>query len=262
MKAKHFLIIVLVISAFASVSGQNSKNQKVNVVAHRGGIVLGYPENTLLAFQRCMDLEVDFIELDLRATKDGVIVIIHDETLDRTTNGNGLVADFTLKELKKVDAGNGQSIPTLKEVLHLVSSSDMKLLFDIKLSKNLDAEHILKLVKKLDITSDIIFGVRSLTDLAKFHEINPKLRTLGFLNEIDQMDDFINYGIDIIRLKPTWISEDPGLISSLHNADKEVWTTVEYLSDVELKALINTGVDGIIYDDPEKLQQLLSNIEK
>jgi len=257
MNAKYFLLIVLLIHPFVSATGQDPEIQKVKVIAHRGGIVPGYPENTLSAFQRSTDLEVDYVELDLRATKDGEIVVIHDETLDRTTNGIGLVADYTLKELKKFDAGSGQSIPTLEEVLDLVSGSDVKLLFDIKLNKNLDAEQILERVRKFDMTSNIIIGVRSLEDLGKFHEINPKLRTLGFLNAVDQIDDFVKNGIDIIRLKPTWISENPSLISSIHNGNKGVWITVGYLSDAKLKAIVYTGVDGIIYDDPEKLQQVM-----
>ena len=89
-------------------------------IAHRGAS--GYsPENTLLSFKKALDMGVDAIELDVHLSADGVLVVIHDQTLERTTNGKGLVADFTLFELKKLQIENHQSIPTLSEVLDLVN---------------------------------------------------------------------------------------------------------------------------------------------
>ncbi|HDH09983.1 MAG TPA: glycerophosphodiester phosphodiesterase, partial [Chloroflexi bacterium] len=73
------------------------------VMAHRGAGLA--PENTLVAFQKALDLGADVLELDVHATKDGEIVVIHDETVDRTTDGRGAVKDFTLEELKRLDAG-------------------------------------------------------------------------------------------------------------------------------------------------------------
>jgi len=90
----------------------------VNIVGHRGAPV-EEPENTLRSFRRALDLGVGSIELDVHLSRDGRLVVIHDETLDRTTNGHGLVKDFTLAELQKLDAGKGEPIPTLEEVLEL-----------------------------------------------------------------------------------------------------------------------------------------------
>ena len=95
-----------------------SKNN-IYVAAHRG-FKDKYPENTLLAFKRALDLEVDQIETDVRITKDKVLVLIHDEKLDRTTNGKGKVSEYTFEELRKLDAGNGEKIPTLEELFELV----------------------------------------------------------------------------------------------------------------------------------------------
>ena len=89
------------------------------VAAHRG-FCAKYPENTLLAFQKALELGVDQIETDVRITKDGQLVLIHDATLERTTNGTGKVCDYSLEELKRLDAGRGQTIPTLRELLELV----------------------------------------------------------------------------------------------------------------------------------------------
>ncbi|MGI5857170.1 MAG: glycerophosphodiester phosphodiesterase family protein [Candidatus Merdivicinus sp.] len=94
---------------------------RILVAGHRGMKAL-YPENTQISFEKALLLPVDMIETDLRLTKDGEVVLIHDETVDRTTNGSGLVRDYTLSELKKLDAGipfspefSGQQIPTLRE---------------------------------------------------------------------------------------------------------------------------------------------------
>lgn len=103
---------------------------EVVFVAHRGGIVPGYPENTLAAFRHAIELGVDAIEIDPRGTKDGEIVIMHDATVDRTTNGRGRVEDLALRELKALDAGGGERVPTYEEVLELVAGSGVDLLLD------------------------------------------------------------------------------------------------------------------------------------
>lgn len=89
-------------------------------IGHRGAS--GYePENTLRAFNRAIDMNVDMIELDVHCCASGELVVIHDETLERTTNGTGLVVDHTLQRLKQLDAGLGERIPTLAEVFDLVN---------------------------------------------------------------------------------------------------------------------------------------------
>ena len=95
-----------------------SKNN-IYVAAHRGWCSK-YPENTMSAFKAALELGVDQIETDVRITKDGHLVLIHDNTVDRTTNGKGRVRDLTLNELKELDAGNGEKIPTLEELMELV----------------------------------------------------------------------------------------------------------------------------------------------
>ena len=94
-------------------------NQNIYVAAHRGW-KSKYPENTLEAFQAALTLDVDQLETDVRVTKDGALVLMHDATVDRTTNGSGKVSELTLAELKALDAGNGAKIPTLTEFMELV----------------------------------------------------------------------------------------------------------------------------------------------
>ena len=89
-------------------------------IAHRGAS--GHkPENTLSAFSKALEIGVDAIELDVRVCGTGELVIMHDATLERTTNGNGIVADTTLEELRELDAGDGEQIPTLEEAIDLIN---------------------------------------------------------------------------------------------------------------------------------------------
>ena len=91
----------------------------VKIMGHRGS-PFEEPENTLRSFRRALAVGVAAVELDVQLTKDGRLIVIHDETLDRTTNGRGPVRDFTLAELKKLDAGRGEPVPSLEEVFDLV----------------------------------------------------------------------------------------------------------------------------------------------
>lgn len=100
------------------------------VVGHRGA-PREEPENTLASFERAMTIGVDWIEFDLRKTKDGVLVVIHDDSVDRTTNGRGKVSDMTFDEIRRLDAGNGQRVPSLQEVIDL-SRDKVKMDMEIK----------------------------------------------------------------------------------------------------------------------------------
>ncbi len=131
---KTLCVIALLVSCITLSAQKQAKNlleilhnpnsKKVLVVAHRGDW-RNAPENSLLAFQNCIDMGVDMVELDLKKTKDGHLVLMHDKTIDRTTNGKGQPSDYTLEELKKFKLRNGMgrvtfhTIPTLEEVLNL-----------------------------------------------------------------------------------------------------------------------------------------------
>jgi len=91
----------------------------VKIMGHRGAPV-AEPENTLRSFRRALDMGVAMVELDVQLTKDGRLAVIHDETLDRTTNGQGAVKDFTLAQIQRLDAGQGERVPALEEVYDLV----------------------------------------------------------------------------------------------------------------------------------------------
>jgi glycerophosphoryl diester phosphodiesterase len=101
------------------------------VIAHRGGPDRA-PENTLAAFRTAIALGADGVELDCQRSRDGALVVIHDETVDRTTNGRGLVGNLTLAELRALDAGQGEAVPTFEEVLALAQAGGVQLVAEIK----------------------------------------------------------------------------------------------------------------------------------
>lgn len=101
------------------------------VIAHRGGPDRA-PENTLAAFRGAIALGADGVELDCQRSRDGALVVMHDETVDRTTNGKGAVAGLTLAQLRALDAGQGEPVPTFEEVLALAKAGSTQLVAEIK----------------------------------------------------------------------------------------------------------------------------------
>ena len=129
----------------------------IQIVGHRGfsGI---YPENTILAFKKAIELGVDFIELDVRQTRDGELVVLHDEKIDRTTDGTGFVSEMTFKEIRRYDAGKwknfpGEKIPHLEEVFEILDSKT-GLLIEIK---KCDIERFVKTFEKYYRTMKKVF---------------------------------------------------------------------------------------------------------
>ena len=261
----------------------------VALVGHRG-LSAGFPENTLAAFRNAIAIGVEVIELDLRGTADGEVVVLHDQTVDRTTDGSGDVSALTLAQVKMLDAGSyldpkfrDERIPTFREVLELVRGTGVKLLLDIKLSEVLDKAQIVRLTESYGATLDVIVGVRSVEDLREFRALNPNLRTLGFIPEARDVDAFVGAGVDMVRLWPEWILADRDspaclaaraaraasttvsascLVQHVHDLGKPVWTTAGESPRAALEELVRLRVNGILTDVPEVLAGLLADIER
>jgi glycerophosphoryl diester phosphodiesterase len=260
----------------------------VVVVAHRG-MVSGFPENTIAAFRQSILLGFSAIEIDLRATADGHIVVMHDETVDRTTSGSGEVEELTLADIRSLDAGShagpmfaDQRVPAYQEALEAVRGSGTKLVLDIKPSNALDNERVVRLTEQHGATLDVIVGPRSIADLRDFKKLNPNLRCLGlvpgpeFEPPVPELiEEFARSGADIIRLWPPWIftDRDQGagarqspIIRRLHELGKPVWTTADTMykdinpdhPESDLTELVRLGVNGIITDVPELLREVLT----
>ena len=188
---KNILLLIVLLATSLTVCAQRSKNlvkelndfksKKVLVVSHRGDW-RNAPENSLQAFKNCIDMGVDMIEIDLHKTKDGQLVLMHDNTINRTTDGKGKVSDYTLAELKKFHLRNGMGrvtfhqIPTLEEVLNL---SKGKILINI--DKGYDYfKDVYALLEKTGTTDQVV--IKSGYDYAKVKADNG-----GVLNKVIYM---------------------------------------------------------------------------
>ena len=123
---KYFIFLAWYIISINFVPQTYFQASDLLIIAHRGGVKNGIPENTLQAYQQCIASDFYAIEVDLRATKDNQIVLLHDDRVDRTTNGQGLVSSFSLTELQRLDAGQGNHVPTLVETLDLIKNTKTK----------------------------------------------------------------------------------------------------------------------------------------
>lgn len=145
----------------------------MQVIAHRGASI-EQPENTLAAFRRAIELQPLGIKLDVRLSKDGVAVLMHDSTVDRTTNGTGLVTEFTAEELHALDAGNGEPVPTFAEVLDLVGDQ-LHIFVEIKAAEALDAA-LAELDAHPQVQWSILSGYREVID--RVHTERPDVTIL------------------------------------------------------------------------------------
>ncbi|MBT4174715.1 glycerophosphodiester phosphodiesterase [archaeon] len=217
-------------------------------IGHRGA--KGYaPENTLAGFKKAISLGVDAIELDLRRTKDGKIVVFHDKGLKRLCKVKGKVADKTLEELKKLRV-KGEQIPTFEEVLKFAKGK-VKLDVEIKI-KDIE-EDVVKLLRKHGMVSSVVFvcsfypGV-----LGKVKELCPKIETCFLFSKkplgLEKIVDF--YRIDAIG--PVWGRATKKMFAMARKKGLKfyVWT-------VNSKRLIEKykkwKIDGIISDYPDKI---------
>jgi glycerophosphoryl diester phosphodiesterase len=181
-----------------------------------------YPENTLTAFEKAMNIPgLAGIELDIQLTSDGELVVIHDERVDRTTDGFGFVRDYSLKELKALHIFAGkmrtESIPTMKEVLELLSpelKKQLRLNIELKTSVyNYPGieEKIVKLVGDMGLEDSIVYSSFYPESLVKVHELNPTAK-LGVLDDL-----LSNCLYKAIGLESLWDDVENGSIA-LHPA--------------------------------------------
>lgn len=218
------------------------------VVAHRGANKIA-PENTLKSFKKAIELGADMIELDVRATKDREIVVIHDADISRTSNGRGLVRMYTLNELRKYDFGEGEVIPTLTEVLELARD---KILVNIELKEPDIVKEVVEIIKKAEMIDQVIVSSFIHPALLVIKKLDPRIRTailfgcypvnlVGLAS--DALANFIN---------PYFEAVDENMVKVAHEAKLGVmpWTVDD---ENHMKRLIKLGVDAIITNDVEKL---------
>lgn len=232
-------------------------------IAHRGAS--GYaPENTLAAFRRAVAQGVSFIETDLHLTRDAHFVAIHDETVDRTTNGKGAIQTMTLAEVRRLDAGSwfasefmGERIPTLDEVLEFARKNDVVFYLELKPSGFWGGEHALisQLRNSAEIARIVIISFDPVI-LASLRKIEPTLMT-GLLYDgklANPFDKAVEIGARQLAVRGDLVS--PNFLQHARSLDLQVvcWTVN---SPAHMRMLISAGVDGIMSDYPDRLLSVL-----
>jgi glycerophosphoryl diester phosphodiesterase len=222
-------------------------------IGHRGA--MGYePENTLLSFQKALDLGVDMVELDVYVCKTGELVVIHDDRLERTTNGRGCVWEKTLEELKNLDAGKGQKIPTLKEVFDLINK---KVQINIELKGENTAEPVSEAIKYFILQNgwkEEMFLVSSFNhqELKKFKELMPNIRIGILITEIPINYAKIAQDLNAWSINPSMEFINQTFIDDAHSRGLKVliWTVN---SSEDIKRMKSLGVDGVFSNFPDRI---------
>ena len=232
----------------------------MELFAHRG-YSAKYPENTMISFRSAMDYAVDGIELDVHMTKDGHIVVIHDEKVNRTTNGKGYVKDMTLEEIRKLDAGSkfnplfkGEKIPLLEEVIQLIEGTNLKLNIELKSDVfpyyGMDME-VLKLVEKYSMQHRTIISSFDHETLKRISEVAPYIEAAPLFSNII-VEPWIyaeKNGADAIRISGYFMMRQTAIDALKKGAKVRVYT----INDVEhMELLWNAQVAGFFTDEVEQ----------
>ena len=235
------------------------------IYAHRGAS--GYaPENTLRAFALAADMHADGVELDVQRTRDGVLVVFHDETVDRVTGGHGFIADMTLAEVKRLRVcrpfpDQPEEIPTLEEVFALLKSRGLRCNAELKNSflpyPGMEAE-VLDLASKMGMTDAMLYSSFQHHSMARVKQLDPAARTglLYAATLVRPWDYAKSIGADALHPEFTEILQIREEVERAHALGIEVnpWTVNE---ESHLRAMIAAGCDRIITNYPDHALALL-----
>lgn len=237
--------------------------------AHRGAS--GYrPENTIPSFQYAMDLNADGVELDIQLTKDGQIVVCHDELLDRTSNAKGFLKDYTLEELKSFDFSyqypelGKVTIPTMKEIFELLKPSNLIINIELKTGvfdyEGIE-EKIIQLTHEEGFEDRVIYSSFNHYSILKIQQLDPKAKT-AFLY-CDGTIDMPTYGskYHVDALHPDFCNlRYPHFIEDCkkYHLDVNVWTVN---TEEIAKMCLSYGVNSIITNYPDKIRKIVEEYE-
>jgi len=230
------------------------------VIAHRG-FSGRYPENTLRSFREALKLPVDAVELDVRRTKDGVLVVIHDETVDRTTNGKGRVRDLTWDEIRRLDAGSwkgkefaGERIPRLEEALELINGQ--KVVF-LEVKEPDTSEQVVEVLRRFDAFSWVKLGSFHAEAIASAKKLAPEISSslIGSARVGASDETFANFVKEALRCGANSVTVNyagltPERVRYCHQRCIFVGTWT--VNDAQLaKRMVELGVDAIASDFPD-----------
>ncbi len=235
------------------------------VWAHRGASGY-YPENTMSSFEEAVRQKADGIELDVHLSKDGYLVVCHDETLNRTTNGKGFIKQYDLYELKQLDAGSwfdkrfkGEKIPLLEEAIDLVKRSNMELNIEIKAGSIFYPgieEKVLKMIDKYGIRNKVIISSFDHYSLVKIKNIDKDIKT-GILYT-EALYKPINYmkTTGANALHPNYITLTKDIVEEAHALGIDINT---YTVNIEehIRFIKAMNVNAIITNYPDLAKTIL-----
>lgn len=250
---------------------QIKKKSTLNI-AHRGFSDI-YPQNTIIAFQKAIELGVDVIELDVSISKDGQVIVFHDSEVSRLTDGEGFIKDLTLSEIKKLDAGvkyedryRGTKIPTLSEAVEAIYQSGVRLCIEIKARKEDFWEGIedkvIQILNNYDYLPNAMFTSYNGQVVKVFSEMCPGL-LVGLDPSPEQTESYppeailalcAEYGANAVLFDHRFVTSQ--LVRAVHQASLQVfvWTVNRPGKMLEM---IDLSVDGIMTDSPDILKRLL-----
>jgi glycerophosphoryl diester phosphodiesterase len=246
------------------------QSSKPMIFAHRGACALA-PENTLPSFELAFTHQADAIELDAKLSKDGIVMVIHDQTVERTTEGTGKVNQMSLAELKRLDAGiffgkefTGVKIPTLDEVFESVGK---KLFVNVELtnyksSDDMLVEKVADVVIRHNMQQRVLFSSFLPKNLVKSQLLLPHtpvalLCLPGIMGIISRSVFYRHFSPYIIH--PFMSDVNRRYVELEHKAGRRVhvWTVN---AETDIKRLKNDGVDGLFTDDPQNTRRILEKM--
>lgn len=252
-------------------------NDKALIIAHRGASGQA-PENTLAAVKLALDQKADMIEIDVFLTQDEQLVVLHDETVDRTTNGQGLIEAMTLAEVKKLDAGSwfsdkyrGEKIPTLAEVLQTVQGK-AQLLIEIKKSGRGITQKVAAMVKAHQATPWCVIQSFDPQVAVRLHELKAPLERHQLV--IGNFPLFLPYHYHkalgkgkitqyqkVQAINSMYLFTTKNLIDRIHRQKQRIFVwTVNHPKD--MRKLLQMGVDGLITNFPDQARAVKNALRK
>lgn len=230
------------------------------LIAHRGGPAYA-PENSLTAFRNAIAVGADWIEMDIQMTQDGALVVVHDETVDRTTNGTGRVRDLTLEQVRALDAGSNERVPTFDEVIVLAKEAGVGLLPEAKsphLYPGIEAKMVQAIVETDYVQKTVVQSFEPQT-LETIKELNPDIQVcpLYGLWALD-LGGSQPGEANILCPMAEMVILNPWMIKQAHAEGRKafVWFgVVEH--PVVMRFILALGADGLMVDDPIALANAL-----
>ena len=236
--------------------------EKIRIIAHRGASAYA-PENTLAAFRKAKELGTGWFELDVYLSGDGIPVVLHDETVDRTTDGTGNITEKNIGEIKLLDAGSwfgpefaGEKIPTLDEAVAF-ARDNINIYIEIKdANPDLPAK-ILECVKSHDMVKNVVIQSFSLEQLSIIRNLHKTIAIEYLVGDYMEIDLQRAASVGARSINPSFKELNADDVAQIHRLDLAV---VPYTIDDpgDMERLLAMGVDGLITNKPDIALRMLS----